>query len=204
MKKIIICNIPMREVGEKQIYRSDDLSLPTLDKAVYYPINTFLGKTIVEEDELKVLLLVKNDMQSDCKGNITAFIDELLSMNSVGSKIEFKIIESEFTEAQSVHETLMAKIVDEIEDDAHIFCDITYGPKDLPIVLFSALNFAEKFLHCEIENIIYGQATFVNGKLADTKLCDMVPLYYLNSVTNTIRCNDPQKARELLKQLLAL
>ena len=41
----------------------------------------------------------------------------------------------------------MLKIVDEIEDNSHILCDITYGPKDLPIVLFSVLNFAEKYAY---------------------------------------------------------
>ena len=98
----------------------------------------------------------------------------------------------------------MSKIVDEIEDNSHIICDTTYGPKDLPIVLFSVLNFAEKYLKCDIDNILYGQATFVDGKPTDTKLCDMSPLYYLNSVTNTIRCDDPNKAREMLKNLLSL
>ena len=72
------------------------------------------------------------------------------------------------------------------------------------IVLFAALNFAEKFLHCEIENILYGQATFIDGNPTNTKLCDLVPLYYLNSVANTIRCDNSQKARELLKDLLSL
>jgi hypothetical protein len=98
----------------------------------------------------------------------------------------------------------IVKIVDEIDDKTHIIADITYGPKDLPIVLFSAMNFAEKFLECEIENIIYGQAVFKDGKPTDTKICDMVPLYYLNSVTNTIRSEDSTRARQMLKSLLSL
>ncbi|MBP5467462.1 MAG: hypothetical protein J6Y43_07885 [Clostridia bacterium] len=204
MKKIIICNIPMRSDGTKCVYKSQDLSLPTVNVPVYYPINALLGKTISKGDDIKVVLLVKNDSQSQGKKNATAFIEELLNINNIEAKIDYKIIETDFSEEQSVHEHLLAKIVDEIEDNSRIMCDITYGPKDLPIVLFSALNFAEKYLHCEIDNIIYGQAVFVNGKPTDTKLCDMSPLYYLNSVTNTIRCNDSQKAREMLKTLLSL
>lgn len=204
MKKIVICNIPMRSDNAKCVYKSQDLSLPTVDVPVYYPINALLGKTILKDDEIKVILLVKNDSQNHGKKNASAFIEELLNTNTVEAKIDYKIIETDFSEEQSVHESLMSKIVDEIEDNSHILCDITYGPKDLPIVLFSVLNFAEKYLNCEIENIIYGQATFVDGKPTDTKLCDMSPLYYLNSVTNTIRCNDSQKAREMLKTLLSL
>ena len=59
MKKTIICNIPMRENVDLSVYKSDDLSLPVSDRAVRYPINTFLEKTLSPEDEIKVLLLVK-------------------------------------------------------------------------------------------------------------------------------------------------
>ena len=194
----------MRSDNVKCHYKSSDLTLPTVDSPVLYPINAFLGKTISKDDEIKVVLLVKNDEQKQGKKNATAFIEELLNLNTVDAKIEYKIIESDFSEEQSVQNYLMSKIVDEIDDNSHILCDITYGPKDLPIVLFAALNFAEKYLHCDIDNILYGQAVFVNGKPTDTKLCDMSPLYYLNSVTNTIRCNDSQKAREMLKTLLTI
>ena len=98
----------------------------------------------------------------------------------------------------------MAKIIDAIDVDTHIIADITYGSKDMPIVLFSAMGFAEKFLRCEIDNIIYGQANFENGKVVNTKICDMIPLYYINSVTDTIHCDEPEKAKQMLKTLLSL
>ena len=91
-----------------------------------------------------------------------------------------------------------------MEEKAHVIADITYGPKDLPIVLFTAMNFAEKFLDCEIDNIVYGQATFVDGNAVNTKICDMIPLYYLNSVANTVQCSSPDKAKQLLKSLLSM
>ncbi len=204
MKKIVICNVPMRKTEERYIYKSGDLSLSSSDRPVIYPINAFLENHLESQDEIKVLLLVKRDLQGHYKQNITEYIDELMSVNVVNANIDYKMIETDYSEDQSVHEKLMASIVDEIEDESRIFCDITYGPKDLPIVLFAALNFAEKFLHCEIENILYGQATFVDGNPTNIKLCDLVPLYYLNSVANTIRCDNSQKARELLKNLLSL
>lgn len=98
----------------------------------------------------------------------------------------------------------MGSIVDELEIGARILVDTTYGPKDLPIVIFTALNFAEKFFECQIDNIIYGKAEFVNGKAVDTKMCDMVPLYYLGSITNSIHCVEPGKAKSMLKSLLSL
>lgn len=205
MKKTIICNIPMRENVDLSVYKSDDLSLPVSDRAVRYPINTFLEKTLSPEDEIKVLLLVKKDEYSHYEKNANDFIEELKVINNdINSKMEFKIIDTNFEQKQSVHEELMAKIIDEIDADTHILADITYGSKDMPIVLFSAMGFAEKFLRCEIDNIIYGQANFENGKVVNTKICDMIPLYYLNSVTDTIHCDEPEKAKKMLKTLLSL
>lgn len=195
----------MRENVDLSVYKSDDLSLPVSDRAVRYPINTFLEKTLSPEDEIKVLLLVKKDEYSHYEKNANDFIEELKVINNdINSKIEFKIIDTNFEQKQSVHEELMAKIIDEIDVDTHILADITYGSKDMPIVLFSAMGFAEKFLRCEIDNIIYGQANFENGKVVNTKICDMIPLYYINSVTDTIHCDEPEKAKQMLKTLLSL
>lgn len=205
MKKIIICNIPMKEDIHKCRYQSEDLSLPTSEKEVVYPINAFLEKTLNAEDELKVILLVKKDQYGHYEKNAEDFKAEFLDANKeIGAKYEFKVIDTEFSEEQAIHEQLMSKIVDEIEDDCHILADITYGPKDLPVVLFSALSFAEKFLGCDIDNIIYGQANFVDDKPVNTKMWDMVPLFYLNTVTNTIHCDTSDKARKTLKSLLFL
>ena len=66
------------------------------------------------------------------------------------------------------------------------------------------MNFAEKFFDCEIDNIVYGQATFADGNVTNTKIRDMIPLYYLNSVTNTVQCSDPIKAKQMLKSLLSI
>lgn len=205
MRKTVICNITMKEKTDKCKYRTTDLSLPVSAREVVYPVSAFLEKTLTKDDEIKAVMLVKKDPNGNYQKNAAEFVEEILAINeSIGAKIDFKTVETSFSEEQTVHEELLSKIVDEIDDKTHIIADITYGPKDLPIVLFSAMNFAEKFLECEIENIIYGQAVFKDGKPTDTKICDMVPLYYLNSVTNTIRSEDSTRARQMLKSLLSL
>ena len=205
MKKIIVCNITMKEEPDRCAYKTQDLSLPVSEREVIYPINAFLEKTLVRGEEIKVVMLVKKDKCGNYRKNTALFVEELMDVNeTVGAKIEFKTVESNFDENQSIHEELLGMIVDELEDGSRILADITYGPKDVPIILFSALGFAEKFLGCEIENIIYGQATFVGGKPTDTKICDMVPLYYLNSVINAIHSEDGTRARQMLKSLLSI
>lgn len=205
MKKIIICSIPMKKGPEKSVYVADDVSLNVSDRAVIYPVNAFLEKNMKSDDEVKMILLIKRDAEGNYKENFGAFTKEILSINAdINAKIEFKPLETDFVEKQVVYDKLMGMIVDEIDDGSCIIADITYGPKDVPIVLFTALNFAEKFLSCEIDKIIYGQADFVGGKATNTRICDMSSLYYLNSVTETICGDDPEKSRKILKSLLSL
>jgi len=205
MKKILFCNIPMTVKAQKSVYRSENYSVPVSVREVCYPVSAFLEKTLTGDDEVKAILLVKKDEIGYYKKNISGCVEELMEVAEVtGAKIEYKIIDTEFTEAQATHDGLLLSIVDELEEKAHIVADITYGPKDLPIVLFTAMNFAERFFDCEIDNIVYGQATFVDGNPQNTRICDMIPLYYLNSVANTVQCSDPSKAKQMLKSLLSI
>lgn len=205
MRKFIICNVPMKQNVERVIYESDDSSLPVSERAVRYPVNAFLERTITPNDELKVLVLAKKDKFSCYEKNTQDFIDELNEVNNkTGADIKFKVIDTDFEQSQEIHEQLMLKIVDEIDVGSHIIADITYGSKDVPIVLFAALNFAEKFLKCEIDNLIYGHASFDGSKPVNTKICDMMPLYCLNAVADTIKCDEPKKAKQMLRTLLSL
>lgn len=205
MNKIIICGIPMKDRVDPSVYVSDDKSIPASSREVRFPINAFLEETMKGNDSIKFLLLVKKDGCGNYKKNLDCFKEEFEAINAeIGATVDYVVIDTEFSEEKSVHEKLMGNIVDELEIGAHILVDTTYGPKDLPIVIFTALNFAEKFLECQINNIIYGKAEFVNGKAVDTKMCDMSPLYYLGSITNTIHCVEPGKAKSMLKSLLSL
>jgi len=205
MKKVIICDVPMKLGLTQCIYKSTDKSIPSSDNPVVYPINSFLDATLSTDDELKVLLLVKRDGAGNYKKNAERFINEFSSACEWKvASVDIKTIETDYSEEQIVHEHLLGEIIDSIEDGSHIIADITYGPKDLPIVLFSALSFAERFLNCEIGNILLGQVDFVNGLPVNPRLCDMVPLYTVSTVANSIRCDSSEKARKMLKSLLSL
>lgn len=205
MRKTVICNIPMRKGVAESFFASEDSSLPVCDQHVMYPINAVLGKILSHNDHIKVILLVKKDHNDYYLENTRAFIDELNELNnSINAVIEYVTIATDFDENKIVHDKLMGTLIDEIDNESGLFVDITFGPKDLPIVVFSALKFAEEFLACQIENIIYGQGYFNNkNEVVKSKICDMSPLYYLNSVTDMITCDDPEKARKMLKNLLS-
>ena len=195
----------MREHIANTVYLSDDRSLPVSDKPYRYPINSMLSQIVNTEDELKIILLIKKDGNTFYEKNTQDYKQEIEDIcKTTGAKTEFVSIDTAFSQEKENHEQLMKRLVDEIDVGAHIMVDITYGPKDLPIVIFSALNFAEKFLNCEIDNIVYGQAAFKDDKVVGSTICDMIPLYCLSSVTNTIKCDNPEKARQMLESLLEL
>ena len=205
MKKVIICSVPMKKDIEKTVYESNDLSIPASSDPYVYPVNSFLAETLNADDEITVILLVKRDDNEYYLANTEVYKTELDSVcDTVGVRPAYRIIDTAFSEDKDTHARLMNLIIDAIENESHIIADITYGPKDLPIVVFSTLFFAENYLRCFIDNILYGQATFIDGKPVNTRICDMTSLYYLSSISNTINCNDPEKARQMIKNLLSI
>lgn len=171
-----------------------------------YPITAFLSEKMKPEDEIKCILLTKHSAFSVSNERVDLFREEMdLANEGIGAKISYHVIESQFEEDREVHEKLMAEIVRHIEDGSHILADITFGPKDVPIIVFAVLNFAEKFLGCEVDNIIYGQGFFDrNNEFVGGKICELIPLYSLSSLTNTLECQNSDKARAMLDSIVSL
>lgn len=207
MKKTIICNIPMKKDVHHCVYQSSDSSIPSSEKAVMYPVNAYLESVLSVDEEVKLVLLLKHDKNNEeyYKRNADNFVEEFCTIcGRNAADVEVKLIETEFEEEKLVHEKLLKEIVAEIDDNSNVVADITYGSKDVPIVLFAALTFAEKYLNCMVDEIVYGQATIKNNMPSNTKLCSMLPLFLLNSVVNLIQCADTTKARRMLDALLSL
>lgn len=205
MKKTIICNIPMKVSVDKSVYISEDKSIPASGRKVSFPVNAFIEAAIAEGTELKVILLAKDDEFSFAGANIALFRNELAEIAEERNiSVSYTVINTAFSQDETVHEQLLGKLIGELEEGSRLIADITYGPKDLPIIEFAALSFAEKFLGCEIENILYGQSSFSDGVAVNTKICDMAPLFYLSSITDTVHADSPDKARRMLKSLLSL
>ena len=205
MNKVVICSIPMHEKMEDAVYTGEERSVSASARKVFYPVNAFLENDLKKSDSVRFVLLTKKDDAGNSDRNLELFKKEFEEVNaSVGAGVEYVTIDTAFSEEKEVHEELMGKLVDAIETGSHIMADITFGPKDLPIVVFTALNFAEKFLNCGIDHILYGKAEFKNGSVCNTRLCDMMPLYYLNSITNAIHGEEPDRARAMLRELLSI
>lgn len=124
--------------------------------------------------------------------------------NKIGAKISYEIIPSDFITSRSKFNDLYLKLIKNFEYEAELYADITFGPKSLPLLIFTAMQFGEKFYDCSIGNVIYLKAEFKNNVLVEgTQLiCDYTPLYLLNSFNNTIETTSGEKAIDAVKVLL--
>lgn len=208
--KIVYSNLPMKKELNAFRYRSEGNSLIEYDEEVIFPVNAVLAKSMEKGEKVKVVLLSKIDKEGNSAVNAGIFQRELNRINlSIGADIEYITLTTPFAETREVHEKLLRDMVGMLEKGAEVIADITYGPKSLPIIVFAVLNFAEKFFGVTIKNIVYGKVNFVdagNGrtKPVDPILCDMTPLYYLNSLTNSLEYQSAEEAVKALDILLDL
>jgi hypothetical protein len=201
MKKIFFNNLPMQNILPIK-YKAIGISAIKSNKAVRYSLNALLAG-IMKKEDVKIVLLKTRGKNNICDEHERSFKEELEAINvSIKANIKYVVIETPYKETKDIHEFLLGKIVDEIDDDSQLYADITYGPKPLPIILFTALAFAQKFLAAEIKNIIYSKVDFIDGKASNGEILDVSPLYYLNSLSNIIDRKDGAYARNLLKKLL--
>ncbi len=204
-KQVILCCCNMGATKGKTKYEVADNTMNVSDQKFRYPLNAYLQKNIAAGEEAKIVLIAQKDSLSRYEQNVVDFTNEVNDINkSIGAKIEIKVLVADFSFEKVAHHDLLDAIVDEIEEDSVITADITYGPKDVPIVTFAALNFAEKYLNCEVNRILYGKADLNEFGKPVNNIWDLSTTYYINSISNKINCDDPKKARTVLKKLLSI
>ena len=104
MNRTVICNIPMKLNVVPSVYKNVNRKLEVSEREVRYPVNALLEKNLTADDNVTALLLVKKANYGDSEKNTQLFIDELNSVNeSIGAKIEYKIIETAFEQDRAVY-----------------------------------------------------------------------------------------------------
>lgn len=205
MKKIVFCDIMMKENVDCFRYEVKGNSTIEYEGEVIFPINGVLARTLKKGDDLKVVLLKKEDIYGNSGNNCGLYISELDKINmGIGAKIQYKILSTPHDESREVQEKLFKEMVEELKEGAAIYADITYGTKSLPIIVFSVLSFAEKFFKAEIKNVVYGKVDFdKENRPINPELFDMTALFYLNSLSNNMECKDGESAKKMLDKILS-
>lgn len=209
MERIIFSNIPMQKRETKLVYKAQGNGRIDYPEPVYFPVNALLAKKMQPGEKVKVVLLAMDSPHAHIEENVKLFQQELDAINlGIGAEIQYCIIHAPFEETKNIYEDLFRSIVKQVGQRASLIADITFGPKSLPIVLFSAFNFMEKFYGAEIENIVYGKVDFVpneNGEAVpqNPKLCEITSLYFLNSLFNHFEFESEEEATKALEILLS-
>lgn len=207
MKKIVFVSLMMADAMNKRTYPVDGNVFIEYDKDVYYAINGVLAKTLKEKDDVKVVLLETKAGDKSGTKNAQLFMEELNhinEINKIGANISYEIIPSDFITSKNKYNELFLKLVKTLENEAEIYADITFGPKSLPLLIFSAIQFGEKFFDCSIGNVIYLKAEFKNNVLVEgTQLvCDYTPMYLLNSMINTFENTSKKNVINIFEKIL--
>lgn len=204
MKKTVFVSLMMADNMHKRHFPVDGNSFIEFPGETYYAINSVLAQTMTAGDEIKIVLLHTNAGDMAGEKNASLFEEELNELNKCGAKIEYVHIGTDYVTSKNQTRDLYKLLIKQLSQEAELSADITFGPKSLPLLIFAAMQFGEKFFDCSIGNVIYEKIDFVNSKPVEGSqlICDYTPLYMLNSFTNTIECSSGEKAISTVEALL--
>lgn len=196
MKKIVFVTLMMADDMHKRHFPVEGNTFIEYPGEVYYAMNAVLAKTMQTDDDIKIILLHTNAGDKAGSKNAELFKTELNELNTVGAKISYEEVESDYVVSKNQFKVLYKKLIKYLENEAELSADITFGPKSLPLLIFSTLQFGEKFFDCSIGNVVYQKIDIEKGKPVEGTqlLCDYTPLYLLNSFTNTIESSSGENA----------
>ncbi len=144
-----------------------------------YPITPIIADTARPGDEITVLAVrQKNSPRSD---NLDAFRREL---DTLGTPTLIDVTTPENQQRDALL-TLFETLTDAMQDDACYYADATFGTKTYPLVLASALRYAEKILDgTEVCGIYYRELTRENGQVKTARQYDISTLFTLDGIVD--------------------
>lgn len=203
MKKILFVTLPLKGRLEKRIYPVDGNALIEIKEPILFAATAALVSKLKADDEVKIILIETKGGENAGSENAKLFIDELNQFNKSGAKITEAIIPTAFDPSKTNFQFLFKALLKELEHDAEIYADITYGHKPLTMFLFSVFQFAEKFFDCSIGYIVYSKVEFQNGKIitGSEMIYDVTPIYLMQNFINMIETSSSERAIKTIDAL---
>lgn len=196
MKKIIIAPLKMNTIVPV-VYKVAENCIPEREEPIYFPVNSAVSYNLNKNDDVKIILIETKGGEIKGSENASIFFDEFERMSKEKVNITKTILDITFDAKIRDFKNLFLRLAKEIENDAEIYFDMTFGPKPLSILLFSFLRFAEKNFNCTIKNIVYGKVEFKEEneiKKNKSKIYDYSQLFMLNSFVNIVDSDSSDEA----------
>lgn len=199
MKRIYITAIPLDTNFSITPYAAKAANYQqTYSQPTCYPIVPVLADTARRGDEIQVIAVrQKNNPHS---GNFDTFRREL---DALGVPYTLKDITTPETQQRDTLLTQFEALTDAMEGDACYYADATFGTKTYPLVLSSALHYAEKILdEAEVCGIYYRELTRENGAVRDVRQYDISTLFTLDNIIDRAAAADMPDKKRFIRLML--
>jgi len=207
--KTVIITVPMKPPNEVEAiqYPMDGNKSVEYEKPVRCPLNGVLAKTLVKDEQVKVIYVLTTGENSECERNKKTYIEELEDINKeIGAVLSYDTIEIDFEPTKKTYNKLITDLAEKIPDNAEIYADTTFGFKPETLSLFCALRFVEEFRDAIVQYIVYGKVEFNKETRKPEKpmLYDITSLYYLFKLMGSMGAANAEDALETLKDFFAM
>lgn len=179
MKRIYITAIPLDSNFAITAYAAEPVNYrQAAAQPTYYPITPILADTAHEGDEIKVIAV--RQVNSPRSENLDIFRRELDGLGLPYTLVDLTTPENQQRDGLLA---LFEALTDAMEGDACYYADATFGTKTYPLVLSSALHYAEKILDdTEVCGIYYRELTRENGLVKAARQYDISTLFTLDGI----------------------
>ena len=199
MKRLYITAVPLDSnflitpYAAKAVNYPQSCALPTA-----FPITPILADTARAGDTVKVIAVrQKNNPHSE---NLAALRRELDSLNLPYTLVDLTTPETQQRDALL---TLFETLTDAMESDACYYADATFGTKTYPLVLSSALHYAQKILDdTEVCGIYYRELTRAQGQVKTASQYDISALFALDNLVDLAASEDMCDKKKFIKMML--
>ncbi len=187
MKKTLIYATPFRWKALNRRYIPDYQTDAYSGEKVLFPMDGIIKAEITEEDDVSVIFVQTIDdnenveKHKDTDGFVERGKNEISGLlEDACRSLSFSVIKVRFNSTSKDIINLYKEVCGRIAENSVCYADVTFGEKYIMMLIFCALNYAEKYLGCEVAQLLYGRFNGDNAK--DAWLIEFTPLYLLNSL----------------------
>ena len=188
MKRIYFTAVPLPSnfVISARHITCDTIRLRT-DDALFFPISRLMEATLQPGDE--AILIAIRQVNDSGDENMKRLRQDLETLRSCCQIKE--IIVPENQNGDTLIE-LFRQMAAAVPPKCCVYADSTFGTKTYPLLLFTALHYAEKIKECEVKHLIYQEQRrdAKTHQIKDTTLYDITILFYLDGVVDALSQSD--------------
>lgn len=203
MNRIYFTAVPLESnfVLEKMPLNPVNFRLDTKLTETAFPIVPVIDATLQPGDTATVVAVRQQNASRN--KNMDILRQELESMGRSNWTLRDLIVPE--SQNKDLLLGLFAEMIGCMQDDTCYYACMTFGTKTYPVVLFSALSYADKIRrNTQICGIYYREVLRKQGKMQQSRLYDVTALFTLNSLVDLVAGMESDAKEDMIRQMLEL